>query len=383
MIAPTQPPHTAQTPASSPQPLEFRLTPAHIGLRLDVVLAKLLPDFSRSRLQQWCEAGFVLQNGAALQASAKIKKALPLQVTPQADLTMQAFAPEAIALDVVYEDEYLAVIHKPVGMVVHPGAGNWTGTLMNGLLHRYPESVALPRAGIVHRLDRDTSGLMVVARTSAAYNGLVFAMKARDVQRRYIAIIHGVPGWLEHRVDAPIGRDPKLRVRMAVVQGTVARPSTGKPAITDARAIASNAQAGASLLECKLHSGRTHQIRVHMQHVGHSLLGDTTYGGKPWLGMTRQALHAWRLGFTHPVTGEAILEFAPPPADIQAALGLLGVAWVDIEPALKVEHTFSVAHQAAVSDDLDALFESDNADDGDDFDDEDDDHDVELIYTRE
>lgn len=381
MIAPTQPPHTTQLPENSPQHLHFRITPAHIGQRVDVVLAQLLPDYSRSRLQQWCEAGVVLQNGIALPASAKFKKAAPLTVTPQADNSLQAFSAESIALDVVYEDEYLAVIHKPVGMVVHPGAGNWTGTLMNGLLHRYPESASLPRAGIVHRLDRDTSGLMVVARTSAAYNGLVHAMKARDVQRRYIAMIHGVPGWLEHRVDAPIGRDPKLRVRMAVVQGTVARPGTGKPAMTDARTIASNAQAGASLLECKLHSGRTHQIRVHMQHVGHSLLGDTTYGGKPWLGMTRQALHAWRLGFTHPVTGEAILKFAPPPADIQAALTLLGVAWADLEPALKVEHSFSVNSSAEVVDDLEGLFDS--VDEIDDFDDEDDEHEVELIYTRE
>jgi 23S rRNA pseudouridine1911/1915/1917 synthase len=364
-------------------PLEISLTPAHLGLRFDVALAQLMPQYSRSRIQQWCEAGFVHQLGIAVIANAKIKKIVPICVQPQQEDSLKAFIAQDLSLNVVFEDAHLAVINKPVGMVVHPGAGNWENTLMNGLLHRFPASSSLPRAGIVHRLDRDTSGLMVVAKDSQSYNALVAALKARTVQRRYVAITHGVPVWLTHRVDAAIGRDPRLRTRMAVLAGTVARPTTGKPATTDARVLASNLAAGAALVECKLHTGRTHQIRVHMAHIGHSLVGDATYGGKPWLDMTRQALHAWSLSFEHPITGKTIAKHCAPPADMQAAMTLMGVDWASLQTALLATPSFEVAlgvnGQAAES-----PFEFGTDVDDDDFDDDDfDDSGVEVIYVRD
>ncbi len=362
------------------QPLALNLTPAHLGLRFDVVLAQLMPQFSRSRIQQWCEAGHVTQFDAAVVANHKIKKISPLTVHPQAEDSLKAFKAEDLDLNIAYEDKHLAVIYKPVGMVVHPGAGNWTGTLMNGLLHRYPASSSLPRAGIVHRLDRDTSGLMVVAKDSQSYNALVAALKARTVQRRYVAITHGVPTWMTMRVDAPIGRDPKLRTRMAVVPGTVARPSTGKQAITDTRVLASNLAAGVALVECKLHTGRTHQIRVHLSHIRHSLLGDATYGGKPLLGMARQALHAWSLSFEHPITGKTVANHCAPPADMLVALSSMGVDWAMLETALLASPGFEVVLQEA-TEPAEDIFEF-----GDDFDDEDDDFDesgVEVIYVRD
>jgi 23S rRNA pseudouridine1911/1915/1917 synthase len=361
-------------------PLTLTLTPDHLGLRFDVVLAQLLPQFSRSRLQQWCESGHVLQLGAPVVANARIKKIVPLLVHPQAEDSLKAFSAEDLALDVVYEDQHLAVIYKPVGMVVHPGAGNWTGTLMNGLLHRYPSSSSLPRAGIVHRLDRDTSGLMVVAKDSQSYNALVDALKARTVQRRYVAITHGVPTWLTMRVDAPIGRDPKLRTRMAVVPGTAARPSTGKSAITDTRVLASNLAAGVALVECKLHTGRTHQIRVHLSHIRHALVGDATYGGKPMLGMTRQALHAWSLSFEHPVTGDMVANHCAPPDDMLGALSTMGVQWSSLESALLASPGFEVALEEPIAH-TEAIFEfgEDDFDDDDDFDESG----VEVIYVRD
>jgi 23S rRNA pseudouridine1911/1915/1917 synthase len=361
-------------------PLTLELTPAHLGLRFDVVLAQLMPQFSRSRIQQWCEDGFVTQLGVAVTANHKVKKISPLTAYPQAEDSLKAFKAEDLNLNIVYEDKHLAVIDKPVGMVVHPGAGNWTGTLMNGLLHRYPASSSLPRAGIVHRLDRDTSGLMVVAKDSQSYNALVEALKARTVQRRYVAITHGVPVWMTMRVDAPIGRDPKLRTRMAVVPGTVARPSTGKSAMTDTRVLASNMAAGVALVECKLHTGRTHQIRVHLSHIRHSLVGDATYGGKPLLGMTRQALHAWSLSFAHPITGKTIANHCAPPDDMLAALASMGVQWPTLEKALLASPAFEVALEEP-AEHAEDIFEF-----GDDFDDEDDDFDesgVEVIYVRD
>lgn len=254
---------------------------------------------------------------------------------------------------------------------------------MNGLLHRYPASSSLPRAGIVHRLDRDTSGLMVVAKDGQTYNALVAALKARTVQRRYVALTHGVPAWKTLRVDTPIGRDPKLRTRMAVLLGTIARPSTGKAAITDVRVLASNMAAGVALVECKLHTGRTHQIRVHLSYSRHSLVGDATYGGKPLLGMTRQALHAWSLSFEHPITGKTIANHCAPTADFVDALASVGIDWSMLESALLANPAFEVAlsEPEAATDDV---FEFGS--DSDDFDDEDDDFDesgVEVIYVRD
>ena len=370
-------------PTSESKSITLNLKPAHLGQRIDVVLAQLLPDTSRSKLKIWCEAGAVMQANVVMSANSRIKKVLPLQVTPQADASLAAFTAEDLALDVVFEDAYLAVFNKPVGMVVHPGAGNWTGTLMNGLLHRYPESHSLPRAGIVHRLDRDTSGLMVVAKTSATYNALVAALKARTVQRRYVALVHGVPVWLNTRVNEPIGRDPKLRVRMAVVHGTAARPSTGKTATTDARVLASHAGAGVSLVECKLHTGRTHQIRVHMAYVKHSLVGDATYGGKPLLGMTRQALHAWQLSFEHPITGEWISNQSAPPADMLAALDEINAPWKALSTALAQAPDFEVDAPVLDAINKDAFDFGSESDDDFDEDDDFDDSGVEIIYVRD
>jgi 23S rRNA pseudouridine1911/1915/1917 synthase len=361
-------------------PLTLTLTPEHLGLRFDVVLAQLLPQFSRSRIQQWCESGHVHQQNVPVIANARVKKIVPIVVQPQTEDSLKAFAAEDLALNVVFEDRHLAVIYKPVGMVVHPGAGNWTGTLMNGLLHRYPASSSLPRAGIVHRLDRDTSGLMVVAKDSQTYNTLVDALKARTVQRRYVAITHGVPTWMTMRVDAPIGRDPKLRTRMAVVPGTVARPSTGKSAITDTRVLASNMAAGVALVECKLHTGRTHQIRVHLSHIRHCLIGDATYGGKPLLGMNRQALHAWSLSFAHPITGKTITNHCAPPTDMLDALTSMGVQWPSLETALLASPGFEVALEEP-TEHAEAIFEfgEDDFDEDDDFDESG----VEVIYVRD
>ena len=202
------------------------------------------------------------------------------------------------------------------GLVVHPAPGNWSGTLLNGLLAHHPGAAALPRAGIVHRLDKDTSGLMVVAKTLPAMTALVRAIAAREVRREYLALVHGVPREARFSVEAPIGRDPVSRVRMAVVPG-------GKPARTDFERLA--AGEGVAALQCRLHTGRTHQIRVHLASRGHPLVADALYGGREALGLRRQALHARRLGFVHPGSGAALQFEAPPPADLATAWSELAV----------------------------------------------------------
>lgn len=298
----------------------FVITAEHHGKRLDLALAALVPEFSRSYLQQLVEAGAVSVAGRPIvRASHKVKAgeagAIELRPTPQS----QAFRPEPVPIDVVHEDEHLLVIDKPAGLVVHPAAGNWSGTLLNGLLARDAAAASLPRAGIVHRLDKDTSGLMVVARTRAAMDALVRMIGARDVSRQYLALAHRVwEGPPTRTVDAPIGRDPRNRLRMAVVE-------SGKPALTTFDLI-ENAQAGC-LVRATLHTGRTHQIRVHMAHIGHPLVADALYGGSPAAGLQRQALHAFRLAFAHPVTG-ALLDFnAPLPDDLQSALEGWGLSY--------------------------------------------------------
>jgi 23S rRNA pseudouridine1911/1915/1917 synthase len=226
-----------------------------------------------------------------------------------------------MALEVVYEDAHLMVINKPAGLVVHPAPGHWSGTLLNGLLAHHAGARMLPRAGIVHRLDKDTTGLMVVAKTRAVMDALVVLIAAREVRREYIALAHK-PWQLGPtvRVEQAIGRDPRQRVRMAVVD---LAHQMGKPALTDFRVLDSQPQA--CLLHCKLHTGRTHQIRVHLLHLGHPLLADELYGGKPLAGLERQALHAWRLSLTHPVTGQALSWRAPLPPELRLALSGLGL----------------------------------------------------------
>ncbi|MBQ0934923.1 RluA family pseudouridine synthase [Ideonella paludis] len=287
------------------------------GLRLDKLLTQLAPEFSRSHLQHLIQAGHVQVNEVVQQqTSRKLKAGQRVQVDLVQPAESQAFTPQAMDLNVVYEDEHLLVVNKPAGLVVHPAAGNWSGTLLNGLLARDPGAARLPRAGIVHRLDKDTSGLMVVARSLEAMTALVRALAARDVHRQYMALVQGDVGAQPFTVEAPIGRDPQVRVRMAVV------PS-GKEARTDVRPLAY--RDGVSAIWCKLHTGRTHQIRVHLQHRGHPLVADAVYGGLPALGMRRQALHAAELAFVHPLSAESLSFTTPAPQD-------LAQAWASVVP---------------------------------------------------
>ena len=283
------------------------------GLRLDQALARLLPGESRSRLARLIEEGHVRVDGEPAASRRKLKSGESVDVALVARPVDEAFLPEAIALAVVHEDDDVLVVDKPPGLVVHPGSGNWAGTLLNALLHHAPATASLPRAGIVHRLDKDTSGLLVVAKNEAAQAELVRQLQARSVKRTYVALVRGhleAPA----TVDAPIGRHPVHRTRMAVV-------ASGKPAVTHLRV--REAFARHTLLECDLETGRTHQIRVHLASIGHPIEGDPVYGGRGERLLPRQALHAWKLAFRHPRTGEAMRFEAPLPADLRALLARL------------------------------------------------------------
>jgi 23S rRNA pseudouridine1911/1915/1917 synthase len=349
---------------------EFTVSTGQHGLRLDRVLTELLPDSSRSFLQQLIDSGDVRVGGLpASKASAKLKAGERLVVHQRPLPQDTAFTPDAAVaqtLRVVFEDEHLLVIDKAPGLVVHPAAGNWSGTLLNGLLARHECHTLLPRAGIVHRLDKDTSGLMVVARTREAMDRLIALIAARDVKRQYLALAH-YPwrGQAERTVDAPIGRDPRNRQRMAVVD---LAQYPGKEAVTDFELLANShgfpagdgyefdsllskeeqtseyfrRQSGIyrenapsseledlaadafCLLRCSLHTGRTHQIRVHAAKVHHPLVADTLYGGRCAVGLTRQALHAERLAFVHPITEKNLSFHAPMASDMQNACRQLG-----------------------------------------------------------
>lgn len=292
------------------------------GWRIDRALARLIPEFSRSYLQQLMAEGAVQMHGTPVRKpAARIHVGEQLQIELRPTQQAMAFVAQPMALDVVFEDAHLLVIHKPAGLVVHPAAGHWSGTLLNGLLAHHAAAATLPRAGIVHRLDKDTSGLMLVGKSRAAVDALVRAIAAREVQREYLALAHGAwKGAEEQGVDQPIGRDSHNRLRMAVL-----RPDAtgGKPAQTTFRLLDGNPCF--CWVACKLHTGRTHQIRVHMAWLGHPLVGDVLYGGKPVLGMQRQALHATRLRLSHPVSGESLAFQSPPPADCMAALAEAGL----------------------------------------------------------
>jgi len=294
------------------------------GERADKLLATQLPEFSRSYLQQLMADGAVCLDGKVLHkpaARVSVGQVLRVQIRPTPQAT--AFVPEAIPLVIVFEDEHLLVIHKPAGLVVHPAPGHWSGTLLNGLLAHHAAAAQLPRAGIVHRLDKDTSGLMLVAKSRLAMEALVRAIAARDVKREYLALAQGA--WRaapELRVDQPIGRDPQHRLRMAVLPPDA---SGAKTAQTTVRCLAS--QGAYSLLGCQLHTGRTHQIRVHMAWLGHPLVADVLYGGRPALGLQRQALHAARLRLAHPVHGSPLAFEAAPPVDFQQALEQAGLSY--------------------------------------------------------
>lgn len=297
---------------------------AQHGLRLDRALVELVPEFSRSYLQQLIDLDGVTVNGAVVRkSSTRVKAAdegvIELRPTPQS----QAFKPEVMSLDLVYEDEHLLVINKPAGLVVHPAPGNWSGTLLNGLLAYDSKAMNLPRAGIVHRLDKDTSGLMVVARTRPVMDALIRLIAAREVSRQYIALAHHPwVGAKTREVNAPIGRDPRNRLRMAVVD---MEKNAGKLARTDVDLLQNCAQG--CLVRCTLHTGRTHQIRVHMALIGHPLVADVLYGGVAAAGMQRQALHAFRLAFSHPVTHENMVFNANLPADLEEALSQWGLSY--------------------------------------------------------
>jgi 23S rRNA pseudouridine1911/1915/1917 synthase len=292
------------------------------GKRLDQALAQLFPQYSRSRLTQWVRDGRVLVDGEVLKPKDKVLGGEEISLEPEVEADTQ-FQAEDIPLNIVYEDEAILVINKPPGLVVHPAAGNWSGTLQNGLLFHDPELAKVPRAGIVHRLDKETSGLMVVARTLEAHTSLVTQLQERTVKREYLALVQGqvISGGM---VEEPIGRHPVDRKRMAVV-------ASGKPAIT--HYLVEERFEGYTLLRVSLETGRTHQIRVHMAHIRFPMVGDPVYGGRARipaglseevreaiLKFPRQALHATRLGLVHPVTGEEMQWEAPLPEDMQALL---------------------------------------------------------------
>lgn len=300
---------------------------AAAGRRFDQALAEMFPDYSRSRLSGWIKSGAVTLDGAQAPPRQLLRggEQVRLEVELETEVTS---APEDIALDIVHEDEHLLVLNKPAGLVVHPGAGNPAGTLMNALLHHDPKLAELPRAGIVHRLDKDTSGLMVVAKTLPACTALVDLLSRHEVERQYEAVVLGtmVAGGT---VDEPIGRSMGDRLRQSVRD-----EEDGKRAVTHYR-LRERFRAH-SLLQCQLETGRTHQIRVHLAHIGHPLVGDPLYGGGLKLpkgasaeliatlrGFRRQALHAEKLSFLHPATGEALSFSAERPADQLALIEAL------------------------------------------------------------
>ena len=298
-----------------------------IGQRIDSALAVMLPDYSRSKITSWVRSGKALVNDKTFKAKEKVLGGEIVALTIEKEKT-NAWLGEDIAIDVVYEDEDIIVVNKPVGLVTHPGAGNWTGTLANALLHYEPLLATLDRAGIVHRLDKNTSGLMVVARSELAQKNLVEQLQTHAVSREYSAIVYGhmISGGT---VDAPIGRDPKDRIRQAV-----AEEGEGKDALTHYRVI--DRFAHHTHVKCILETGRTHQIRVHMAHIEHPLIADPMYGGKVRFpkkadealkdvlkGFNRQALHAKKLSLMHPISGEEMSWKVPLPQDLQDLLQAL------------------------------------------------------------
>lgn len=303
----------------------FHIPLTHAHERLDQALAKLMPEFSRSQIKVWLEDGSILINGKTEKAKYKVKGGETVAIAAQMKQPRQWEAQD-IPLNIVYEDDALLIINKPAGLVVHPGAGNADQTLLNALLHHTPALQHLPRAGILHRLDKDTSGLLVIAKTAHALKELSHQLKKRDIVREYQAIAYGAFISGGH-VDAPIDRHPIQRKKMAIVE-------TGKEAVTHYRV--KEKFRNITWLTIKLETGRTHQIRVHMAHILHPIVGDTLYGGRVQLskgmspdlvnalrGFKRQALHAFALGLTHPETNEFMRWEIPLPDDMQQLVAVL------------------------------------------------------------
>ena len=295
------------------------------GLRLDQALARMFPDYSRSRLKEWLLAGAITVEGGPKRPRDAVSGGETVELEPVVESEVRA-EPEPITLDVVYEDEDLLVVNKPAGLVVHPGAGNPGGTLMNGLLHHAPELEQVPRAGIIHRIDKDTTGLLLIAKTLPAHTALVRQLAEREIARNYLAVCNGVLTG-GGTINEPIGRHPVDRKRMSVQQD-------GKPAVTHYTVL--ERFRAFTYISVKLETGRTHQIRVHFAWRRHALVGDPVYGGRLALpkgasdpviemlrGFKRQALHATRLAFEHPGSGETVELEVPPPADFQTLLKVL------------------------------------------------------------
>lgn len=317
------------TAAEQTPPYErlLRIGTAMAGRRLDQVLAEALPELSRSRLQRWIDDGRVLVNGATRRRRDTVRGGEEIRIVMIPESRNECVAQE-IPLDVPFEDSHLLIVNKPAGLVAHPAAGNPDGTLQNALLYRVPELDQVPRAGIVHRLDKDTTGLLAVAKTLQSHKSLVEQLQGRTVEREYRALVQGVLV-AGGTVDAPIGRHPSVRTKMAVVRG-------GRSAVTHYRVL--EHLAAHTLLAVRLETGRTHQIRVHMAHIRHPLVGDRTYGGRPrpprgakprlaaaLREFPRQALHAIALGLNHPETGEAMRWEIPMAEDMSELLGMLRV----------------------------------------------------------
>jgi len=312
------------------QTIDVRLTPAHAGWRLDRALADAVPTLSRERLKNLIRSGAVEAGGRALRDPAsKVRgeEALRLAVP---EPTPARNEPQDIPLTIMFEDDHLLIVDKPAGLVVHPAAGNFDGTLVNALLHHCKASLSgiggVARPGIVHRIDKDTSGLLVVAKTDVAHEGLARQFAAHSIDRRYLAIVNGIPTESEGTIDAPLARSATNRKKIAIVEG-----KRGKHAVTHWRRL--DVLNDAALVECRLETGRTHQVRVHMASIGHPLLGDPVYGrsGKAHgkilkeLQFQRQALHAAELGFSHPVTKRRLSFSSPMPPDMQELFNALGV----------------------------------------------------------
>jgi 23S rRNA pseudouridine1911/1915/1917 synthase len=311
---------------SDPIQITLTIPPESAGQRLDQVLSELLSEYSRTRLKTWIESGEILVNGGQLRPKDKVLGGERVEVNAQLPEAAVPVKPEVMSLDIAFEDRHLLVINKPAGLVVHPGAGNAAGTLQNALLHFDPKLAQLPRAGIVHRIDKATTGLLVVARTLEAHTALVRALEAREIEREYEAVCLGVMT-AGGSVDAPIGRHPVDRLKQAIRED-------GREAVTHYRVL--HRYRGHTHIRLQLETGRTHQIRVHMAHIRYPLVGDPVYGGRLLLpkgaspeliealrAFKRQALHAARLAFEHPITNKAVDVTAETPADMQALLAAL------------------------------------------------------------